>query len=150
MSALALFDTQAGIEDPASLPAYEGMLEEWKANGPQAVQEIVASMFLGPDVDWAPWFKKWAEIPRSELETPFRCLVEREDITERLGEISCPALVFHGDADVSIPMERALELRDGLPGCEGLIVVNGGSHAANLSHPEQVNPPLVDFLKRNA
>lgn len=147
--ALVLFDTQSGVEDPASVPAYEGMQLEWTTNGPEAVQEIVASMILGPDVDWAPWFKKWAEMPRDGIVNPFRCLLDRDDVTDRLGEIRCPALVVHGDADVAIPMERAELLRDQLPGCEELVVVKGGSHAANLSHPDQVNPPLVQFLLRN-
>ena len=150
VSALVLIDTQAGPEDPESIPAYEAMEEEWRMNGPAAVQEIVASMILGPEVDWTPWFKKWAEIEREATVTPFRCLVDRDDVTARLGEITCPALVFHGDADAAIPMVKAEALRDGLPGCEGIVVVKGGSHAANLSHPEQVNPPLQDFLQRNA
>jgi 3-oxoadipate enol-lactonase len=126
------------------------MHAEWRANGPEAVQEIVASMILGAGVDWTPWFKKWAELPREETESPFRCLVDREDVSDRLGEITCPAIVFHGDADAAIPMEKAEALRDGLSGCEGLVVVKGGSHAANLSHPEQVNSRLHDFLQRNA
>ena len=150
VSALALIDTQAGPEDPASIPAYEGMLAEWRANGPEAVQEIVASIILGSDIDWAPWFKKWSAIPREQIEMPFRCMVDRDDVTERLGEITCPSIVFHGDADAAIPMDRAEALRDGLPGCEELVVVKGGSHAANLSHPAQVNPPLRAFLERNA
>jgi 3-oxoadipate enol-lactonase len=150
VSALVLIDTQAGVEDPAAILAYEGMHAEWRANGPEAVQEIVASMILGAGVDWTPWFKKWAELPREETESPFRCLVDREDVSDRLGEITCPAIVFHGDADAAIPMEKAEALRDGLSGCEGLVVVKGGSHAANLSHPEQVNSRLHDFLQRNA
>jgi 3-oxoadipate enol-lactonase len=150
VSALVLIDTQAGQEDPASFPAYEAMEAEWTENGPAAVQEIVASMILGSDVDWAPWFNKWAELPRDGLAFPFRCLLERDDLTPRLGEITCPAIIFHGDQDAAIPMERAEALRDGLANCEGIVVVKGAAHAANLSHPEQVNPPLLEFLLRHS
>lgn len=148
VAALVLIDTQAGVEDPAMVPQFDAMNAEWRANGPANVQEIVAAMILGPDVEAAPWFAKWASLSTDELDNAFRCLMDREDLTERLGEITCPVMIFHGDADLAIPMAKAEQLRDGLSGCEGLVVVPGGSHAANLSHPDEVNGPLRDFLTR--
>ena len=150
VKALVLIDTQSGVESPEALPAYEGMNTEWKTNGPAAVQEIVASLILGEGVDPEPWYAKWAAAPREALDPPFRCLVDRDDVTDRLGEIRCPAIIFHGDQDQSIPMDRAEELRDGLSGCEELVVVKGGPHASNMSHPDQVNGPLREFLRRHA
>jgi pimeloyl-ACP methyl ester carboxylesterase len=58
--------------------------------------------------------------------------------------------VFHGDEDVAIPMDKAAALCAGLSGCEGVVVVKGAAHAANLSHADQVNGPLRDFLRRHA
>jgi len=40
--------------------------------------------------------------------------MDRDDITGRLGEIGCPALIVHGTADAAIPLAKAEELRDGL------------------------------------
>ena len=77
----------------------------------------------------------------------FRCLMDRDDITGRLAEIGRPALILHGTADVAIPMARAETLRDGLAGPAKLVAIDGGSHAANLSHPEQVNAALLEFLR---
>jgi len=114
------------------------------------VQDAIARMILGPGTDWEPWFAKWAAAPRDSLEEPFRCLVGRDDITDRLGEITCPAIIFHGDADVAIPLARAEQLRDGLGRCEAFVVVAGGPHASNLTHPEQVNGPLLEFLRAHA
>jgi pimeloyl-ACP methyl ester carboxylesterase len=37
-----------------------------------------------------------------------------------------------------------------LSGCEALVVVEGGPHASNMSHPDQVNGPLLEFLRRHA
>ncbi len=37
----------------------------------------------------------------------FRCLMDRDDITGRLGEISCPALIVHGTADPAITLAQA-------------------------------------------
>jgi 3-oxoadipate enol-lactonase len=45
-------------------------------------------------------------------------------------------------------MDRAEALRAGLPNCVDLVVVTGANHAANLTHPEQVNPPLAEFLRK--
>jgi 3-oxoadipate enol-lactonase len=150
VKALVLIDTQAGTEDPAALPGFEGMNAEWKANGPGAVQDGIAALILGPDVDPAPWYAKWAAAPRDVLELPFQCLIGRDDITDRLGEISCPAIIFHGDVDEAIPMARAEVLHAGLSGCDELVVVKGAAHAANLSHPEQVDGPLRAFLQQHA
>ncbi len=147
---LVLIDTQAGTEAPEALPAYEAMNAEWNANGPAAVRDAIAGLILGPGVDPAPWYAKWEAAPRDALDLPFRCLVDREDITDRIGAITCPAIIFHGDSDESIPMEKAEVLRAGLPGCEELVVVKGAPHASNLSHPEQVIGPLRAFLQRHA
>jgi 3-oxoadipate enol-lactonase len=144
--ALVLIDTQAGQEDPAVAPGYEQMEEIWMAQGPEPVQEVVASIILGT-VDPKPWFAKWAQFDRTGLRHAFRCLMDRDDITGRLGEISCPALILHGTADAAIPMAKAEVLRDGLGGPAELVAVEGGSHASNLSHPDQVNAALLGFLR---
>jgi pimeloyl-ACP methyl ester carboxylesterase len=144
--AMVLIDTQSGLEDPAMLPLFDAMHEEWKANGPGNVQEMVAAQILGAH-DPKPWFAKWAAIPREHLNDPFRCLIDRDDITERLGEITCPVLIFHGSEDASIPLEKAEALAAGLKGADGVVVVPGAGHAANLSHPEVVNPPMLEFLR---
>jgi pimeloyl-ACP methyl ester carboxylesterase len=77
---------------------------------------------------------------------PGRTLLGRDDVTDRLGEITAPALVVHGTADASIPMERAEVLAAGLAGCRGVVAVQDGTHAANLTHPGAVNDALTAFL----
>jgi 3-oxoadipate enol-lactonase len=144
--ALILLDTQAGLEDPAHLDGYEQMEAAWLEHGPAPVQEVVASIILGPG-SWDDWFAKWAVLDRDGLTHAFRCLVDRDDITGRLGEISCPALVVHGTSDAAIPMSRAAELRDGLGGKAELVQVEGGPHAANLTHPDEVNAAILPFLR---
>ena len=147
---LILIDSQAGLEDPAAVPAYEEMEGIWLEQGPEPVRDVVASIILGPPdgpVDYAPWFAKWDAIDREEMAYPFRCLVDRDDITGRLGEISCPVLIIHGTADAAIPMERAEAVRAGLAGSVAMVTVEGGSHAANLSHPDQANVAIAEFLQ---
>jgi 3-oxoadipate enol-lactonase len=148
--ALVLIDSQAGQEDPAVAPAYEQLEQTWLEHGPAPVQDIVASIILGPPdgpVDHAPWFGKWAAADREELRLAFRCLMDRDDLTSRLGEISCPALIVHGTADAAIPVAKAEVVQAGLAGPADIVLVDGGSHAANLSHPDQVNVALLEFLR---
>ncbi|MGA9874745.1 MAG: alpha/beta hydrolase [Solirubrobacteraceae bacterium] len=146
--ALALFDTQAGAEDPERLPAYRQMQATWLEVGPvDDLANAVASLIVGDPVLSETWIAKWRKLDREALQAPCDCLMERDDITERLGEIGCPAIVFHGTADISIEMERAEELCRGLPGCSGVVRIDGGTHACNLTHPAEVNGPLLDFLR---
>ena len=42
----------------------------------------------------------------------------REDLTARLSEIRCPALLIHGENDAAIPVERARDLTRLLGGAE--------------------------------
>lgn len=147
---LVLIDSQAGLEDPAVVPAYEQLEDTWMQHGPGPVQDIVASIILGPPdgpVSYQPWFAKWAAADREELRLAFRCLLDRDDITDRLGEISCPALILHGTADAAIPMAKAEAVQAGLAGPATLVQVDGGSHAANLSNPDQVNVAMLEFLQ---
>ena len=147
---LILIDSQAGQENPEVAPAYEQLEQTWMEHGPAPVQDIVASIILGPadgPVSYDPWFAKWAQADRLELRLAFRCLMDRDDITSRLDEITCPALILHGTADAAIPMERAEAMRAGLAGPVTLVPVEGGSHASNLSHPDEVNAEILGFLQ---
>jgi pimeloyl-ACP methyl ester carboxylesterase len=144
---LILIDTQAGLEDPEALPLYEAMQEEWVANGPAAVQETVAALILGSGIDAQDWYAKWGAADRAAFSEAFRTLVDRDDITGRLAEITQPTLIIHGSEDAAIPMWRAEQLRDGIPDVRGLVVVEGAGHASNVSHPEPVNRALLDFLR---
>ena len=143
--ALILLDTQAGTEDPATIEPYNQLHEAWVAHGAAAVQDIIAGIILGPGT-WTDWFDKWAVLEPEQFTKAFHCLMHRDDITRRLGEIGCPTLVIHGDADVAIPLAKAEQLRDQIAGPTELVVIPGGPHAANMTHPEPVNAAIVRFL----
>ena len=143
--ALILIDTQAGTEDPATIEPYNQLHDAWVAHGAAAVQDVIAGIILGPG-DWSDWFAKWAVLEPEQFSSAFHCLMHRDDITGRLGEISCPTLIVHGDADVAIPLTKAEELRDRIAGPTELVVIPGGPHAANMTHPEPVNAAIVRFL----
>ena len=77
--------------------------------------------------------------------------MDRDDLTaEQLKQITVPALVIHGEADQGVPISLGEALAEALPNSKGLVRAPGAAHAVNLSHPQIVNPPLIEFLIRYA
>jgi len=145
--ALIFIDSQAGTESAEAGPLYQGMAENWATNGyDENVARYVADLILGPTVDATPWLDKWRDLPKEQVLQPVYTLVRRDDLHDRLAEIMQAALVIHGTADASIPMDLAEQLAKGLPNCRALVDVPEAGHASNVSHPEQVNEAIREFL----
>jgi 3-oxoadipate enol-lactonase len=143
---LAFLDSQAGGEDPAVRPAYDALFAEWtRAGVSDDVAQVVATIILG-DVEPSPWIAKWKARPEDQIRYIYETLVSREDLHDRLAEVTCPALVVHGTADAAIPMAKAEALCSGLARCRGVVPIEGGGHAVNLSHPPEVTDALRPFL----
>jgi pimeloyl-ACP methyl ester carboxylesterase len=142
-----LIDTQAQVEDPAKMPAYEVMLKDWAANGLSAqTANIIEQIILG--TGWAGvanWKAKWAKVQPHNLIGCFHTLGSRDDISGKLAQIKVPALVIHGDKDMAITLDRGRALANGLPQAE-LAVIPGAGHAANLTHAAAVTPLIEKFL----
>ncbi len=149
---LILIDTQSGTEDPDSVDSYRGMTEA-VAHGDdetrEGVYEIVASLIIGdPELNeqWKDKWRQWVSRDPERIVEPGNCLLDRDDVTDRLDEIQCPAIVVHGTEDQAIPMHEAELLRAELPDCRDLVPVEGAAHAASLTHADEVNPHLRRFL----
>jgi pimeloyl-ACP methyl ester carboxylesterase len=107
---------------------------------------IIEGIILGDG--WAgaaAWKAKWKQIKPVNMLGCMNTLATRDDVTGRLGQIKVPALVVHGDKDAAIELGLAEKLTAGLPNAR-LVVVPGGGHAANLTHPTVVNPAIAAFL----
>ena len=112
------------------------MQQTWLEDGPvDELANTIADLIIGDPELNAVWIEKWRRLPREAMQAPGDCLFTRDDITPRVGEIMCPAIVIHGTADRSIEIELAEQLCHNLPGCVGLVRVQGGPHASNLTHP---------------
>ncbi len=144
---LILLDTQAGTEEAAVVPLYQGMIDDWVTNGPSdALAETTASIIIGEAELSRIWMAKWQARPHELLALPGTTLLTRDDLTARLGEIKAPALVVHRTADVAISMDKAEALASGLSGCDGVVKIVDGTHSANLTHPSEVTGAIADFL----
>ncbi len=146
MRGLILLNTQAGTEDPEVIPLYQGMVDAWVADGPSDELAGTTASIILTDPDLAKvWVDKWQGRPKETLAQPGTTLLTRDSVEDRLGEITAPALVVHGTADAAIAVADAERLAAGIPNAE-LVVVDGGTHATNLTHPAEVNAAITTFL----
>ncbi len=71
----------------------------------------------------------------------------RTDFREDLKKITVPTLVLHGAADSIVPLEvSGARTHKAIPGSQ-LKVIKGAPHGFNLSHADEFNQALLEFLK---
>jgi 3-oxoadipate enol-lactonase len=145
---LVLIDTQGGTEDPEKSLQYDLMHDVWVSAGPNdQLVGMVAAIIIGNErPESAAWVAKWKRREPASLTQIYRTLMDRDDITARLGEIAAPAVVIHGAEDVAIDISVAEDFCGRLPGCRGLVRIAGAGHASNLTHPEPVNRAIAELL----
>ena len=146
--ALVLIDTQAAAEAEETKAGYQQMLDGWVAMGPvDQLAQTVAGIIIDQPGENERWIAKWKARPHALIREPGRCLLDRDDVSARLGEIRCPALVIHGTRDTAIPMDHARAMAKALVGCDGVVEIEGAAHASNLTYPQPVNAALLKFLR---
>jgi pimeloyl-ACP methyl ester carboxylesterase len=70
------------------------------------------------------------------------------DFREDLPRITVPVLVLHGDGDATVPFEGSgRRTHEAIPGSD-LHVLAGAPHGCNVSHPDEWNEAVLDFLAR--
>lgn len=70
----------------------------------------------------------------------------RTDFREDLQKINVPTLVIHGDSDRIVPMEvSGLRTHQMVQDSE-MHVIRNGPHGCNLSHAQEFNRVLIDFI----
>lgn len=68
------------------------------------------------------------------------------DFREDLEKFDVPTLVIHGDADQIVPFEVSGQRSNDMIADSQLHVVEGGPHGINVTHAEEFNRVLIDFL----
>ncbi|MBM7805591.1 pimeloyl-ACP methyl ester carboxylesterase [Geodermatophilus bullaregiensis] len=72
----------------------------------------------------------------------------RTDFRADVAAVTVPTLVIHGDSDAIVPLEvSGRRAHEAIAGSE-LVVIEGGPHGVNTSHPEEFNRALISFLAR--
>jgi non-heme chloroperoxidase len=68
------------------------------------------------------------------------------DFRDDLTRITVPTLIIHGDSDGIVPFEGSgKRTHEAVDGSE-VVVVEGGPHGFNVSHADEFNRALIDFL----
>lgn len=148
VAAVVLIDSEAGAFTDEQVEGYGAMFRQWQIDQPLGeLGQTVAGMIIGDSKLNSEWIAKWEARDRSTLHHPMEALLFRDDITDRMGEVNCPVLIIHGEADQAIPIEAAEALSQSLSDCRGLLRVPGAAHAPNMTHPEMVNDALDGFLR---
>jgi 3-oxoadipate enol-lactonase len=73
-----------------------------------------------------------------------RSIIE-SDVTPRLGEVRCPALILLGSQEQVAPLPAALALKAGIPHAAVRMIPNAG-HLPFLEQPAAFNAALLEFV----
>ncbi|QIN78183.1 alpha/beta fold hydrolase [Rubrobacter marinus] len=68
------------------------------------------------------------------------------DFRDDVARVNVPTLVIHGDFDAIVPFEVSGRRSHEAIENSQLVVIEGGPHGVNATHPEQFNRALLDFL----
>jgi 3-oxoadipate enol-lactonase len=117
-------------------PMVAGTLERWftapfRARRPDLMEQIGAMINSTPP---AGYIGCCHAIPKINL-------------TDRLQELRCPALVIVGEEDPGTPVAMAREIHAALPGAQ-LAILRSASHLSNVEQPEAFTQVLLDFLDK--
>jgi pimeloyl-ACP methyl ester carboxylesterase len=69
------------------------------------------------------------------------------DFRPDVAKINVPALIIHGEADRSVPVEGTSRLLQQSIRGSRLVMIEGAPHGLLTTHADKVNPLLVDFLR---
>jgi pimeloyl-ACP methyl ester carboxylesterase len=70
------------------------------------------------------------------------------DFRDDLPSVTVPALVLHGDGDATVPFGGSGRRTHEAVKQSGLHVIAGAPHGCNVSHAEEFNQALVEFLRQ--
>ncbi len=151
VAGLVLIDTQAGPEDETRAPMYEASAQVAAESGwNEDLLRIAASMLIGASASddlRRHWMDRWSAQDTSDALQVLHAVTRRDDVTDRLPEIRVPAIIIHGTEDVSIEMDLARALADGLGGPVDFVTVEAG-RSSTVEQPDAVTAAIEGFLER--
>jgi pimeloyl-ACP methyl ester carboxylesterase len=121
-------------------------LESLRTDWPGFIVPFMNAVFVEPDSS-----ELIAEMIAIGLESTPEVVVTQEleldwqRPARLLGEVACPTLVIHGEADAAVPVSLAESIVAAMPRAR-LELIPGGGPRPDIRTPELVNPLLLEFL----
>lgn len=152
VAGLILIDTQAGPEDPVRAPMYEAFAEVLRDDGwnDEILSTATLSLFGSSASEELKslWRDKWLAQPTFSAPETMRAVSRREDLTDRLGEITAPTMVIHGEEDFAIEMDKAETLANGVANLIEFVKIPNAGHSSTVEQPELVNEAIERFVSK--
>jgi non-heme chloroperoxidase len=91
----------------------------------------------------------WMQGMMGGLKSELDCIkaFSETDFTEDLKKFDVPTLIIHGDDDQIVPIDASARLSAKLVKDSVLKVYPGGDHALSVSHKDQLNQDLLEFIR---
>ena len=144
---LVLYGSTCTGNLPKRFEPFEATIARLERHGVDACADfIVPTWFVAGEA--APYFAMCRDAGRGlSTEAAIRALraMAEWDVSERLGEVSVPALVICGDRDRSTAPDQSYRLWEGIAGSR-LCIVPGCAHNVHLERPELFSDIVLDFL----
>ncbi len=107
-----------------------------------------ADVYLGSRISEQAIQASWNVAASASPTASYACVSTwGTDFRKDLAKVNVPTLVIHGDADRIVPFSASgARTAKMIPGAK-LVVVKNGPHNIAWTHPDEVNPALVSFLK---
>lgn len=146
----ALKQNERNPDGAMPFEAFQEMSEACAADHPGFVDQFVTNFFSNSDgltvseeVRQVALQQALASDPQAAAEC---ILIWATDLREDCARINVPALLIHGDGDQNVPLAassaRAVEI---IPDAR-LHVIQDGPHGANISHQDEWEKELIDFV----
>jgi 3-oxoadipate enol-lactonase len=148
---MVLAATQAEPDTPEAAEGRERLAHQVDKDGIEPLLDAFLPKLLSPRAlaDEAIVSKVRAMVLSNDPEAmaaTLRGMARRVDQRPRLGDITCPVLIVHGEVDGAIPLAHAQALERTLPRAR-LAEVEEAGHLVNLEVPEAFNATLRGFME---
>jgi pimeloyl-ACP methyl ester carboxylesterase len=143
---LPLFMKTADNPNGIDRSIFEAARSAWRKDFRKWMDDNAAPFFV-PET--SPGMTRWllGLTEQSSLKAVIDCnvITTETDFRPELPSIKVPALILHGDKDVSVPLALAREAAALMPNCR-LEAYEGAPHGLFITHLDRVNADLAAFI----
>ena len=157
ISALILMSSTANAETPESLATVTQMRDVWVST-PSPSEDImnIAIRSWGGDLDVdgpraqqvkRDWIKRHSGA--EQVDSTLQSMIERDNLVERLHEITVPVLLVHGEQDATWELAHAEIIQKGLVNSkvDMKVIKDSGHLLVWMRDSDDVSQMIADFVK---